>query len=190
MQFDVTPASDIDYPIIANLARFYIYDMSEFTGWNFPPDGLFDAEDRFANYWGKPGRHAWPSTWRGFPFLIRVDGHPAGFALVKRISENPLTFDMGEFFIARRHRRQGIGQRVAAALFDRFPGRWEVREMPANQPAQAFWRRIISGYTAGAFTESREAFPAYDNKEFLVQRFRSDISSAPDSGRRSMVSES
>lgn len=173
MRLDVTPASDADYPIITNLARFYIYDMSEYGGWDFPADGLFDAEDQFANYWGRPGKRVWPQAWHGFPFLIRVDGHPAGFALIKRISDAPPTFDMGEFFIARRYRGQGIGRRVARALFDQFPGRWEIREMPANKPAQAFWRRTIADYTGGAYTETQDMFAVYDNREFVVQRFES-----------------
>jgi predicted acetyltransferase len=174
MHLDLNPATEADYDLINNLARFYVYDMSEHTGWHFPADGLFDPQDRFANYWGrKSALYIWPPTWRGFPFLIRIDEHPAGFALVKQIRDNPPTFDMGEFFVARQHRRHGIGQRVAATLFDRFPGRWEVRQIPSNTPAQAFWRRIIGNYTDGEFTETRETFPAYENREFIVQRFQS-----------------
>lgn len=173
MTFEIVTATKADYPLVQNLARFYVYDMAEHAGWNFPPDGLFDAGDQFANYFGLPGGREWPAGWRGFPFLIRIEGHPAGFALVKRIAEQPPTFDMGEFFIGRQHRRLGLGRRVATALFDRFEGDWEVREMPSNLAAQAFWRRIISDYAGADFTESREAFPAYDNKDFVIQRFRS-----------------
>jgi predicted acetyltransferase len=174
MGLEITPASDADYSIVSNLARFYIYDVAEHAGLNFPADGLFDSEDQFANYWGRPGtRGAWPSGWCGFPFLLRVGGHPAGFALVKRVNGTPPTFDMGEFFIARQYRRRGFGNSVATALFDRFAGFWEVREMPANKPAQTFWRRIIADYTGGEFTEARETFAVYNEKEFIVQRFRS-----------------
>ena len=171
MNFELAAATDADYAIFTNLARFYIYDMAEHAGWHFPPDGLFDSEDHFANYWNRPGPRAWPPEWRGFPFLIRLDGHPAGFALVKRIGET--SFDMGEFFVGRQHRRHGIGQRAATTLFDKFQGNWEVREMPSNLPAQAFWRRIIGDYTGGVFTDSRERFAAHDNREFVVQRFHS-----------------
>ena len=176
MHLEITPASGADYIIVSNLARFYIYDMSEYTGWHFPPNGLFDSEDRFANYWGTPGANRpWPPDWRGYPFLLRLDGHPAGFALVKRIIGAPPTFDMGEFFIARQHRRHGIGRQAAMNLFDHFPGRWEVREMPANKPAQGFWRRVIADYTGGVFTEAQEKFPAYRDQEFIVQRFQSRV---------------
>jgi predicted acetyltransferase len=172
MGLEIIPATDADYAIVANLARFYVYDMAEHAGWPFPPDGLLDVGDQFANYWGKSGaKHHWPPSWRGFAFLVRLDGNLAGFALVKRMGES--TFDMGEFFVARQYRRHGVGRRVAFDLFDGFVGDWEVREMPTNIAAQAFWRRIIADYTGGAFREAREAFAIYDNKEFVVQRFRS-----------------
>ncbi|MEO8316789.1 MAG: GNAT family N-acetyltransferase [Bradyrhizobium sp.] len=181
MGLEISPASEADYAIVSNLARFYIYDIAEHAGLNFPTDGLFDSEDQFANYWGRTGaRRAWPSAWRGFPFLLRIDGHPAGFALLKRIMDTPATFDMGEFFIARQYRRLGFGKSVATTLFDCFAGAWEVREMPMNTPAQAFWRKIIADYTAGSFTEAREAFAVYGDKEFIVQRFLSRAAQPPD----------
>jgi len=67
MPLTITPAPDTDYTIISNLARFYIYDMAEYTGWNFPADGLFDPENHFANYWGRPGKRPWPQAWHGLP---------------------------------------------------------------------------------------------------------------------------
>jgi predicted acetyltransferase len=78
---------------------------------------------------------------------------------------------MGEFFVARQHCRQGVGRRAATALFETFGGHWEVRQLPANTPAQHFWRRVITDYTGGAFTETREVLAAYGQREFIVQRF-------------------
>lgn len=181
MALEITPASEADYTIVRNLARFYTYDIAEHAGLKFPADGMFDPGDQLANYWGRTGTtRTWPVAWQGFPFLLRIDGHPAGFALVKRTSDAPATFDMGEFFIARQYRRLKFGNSVATTLFDRFAGAWEVREMPVNAPAQAFWRKIIADYTAGAFTETRETFAAYDNREFVVQRFLSRTAGPPD----------
>jgi predicted acetyltransferase len=170
VDLEVVLASDGEYPIVRNLARFYIYDMAVHAGWAFPADGLFDPGDRFACYWGGAAAPD-ASVWCGFPFLLRLDGHPAGFALVRRVSAAPLTFDMGEFFVARQHCRHGIGRRAATALFDTFGGCWEVRQLPANTPAQQFWRRVIADYTGGAFTETREVLAAHGQREFIVQRF-------------------
>src|SRR5262249_46315244 len=90
VELEIVPASDAEYPIVRNLARFYICDMAVQAGWMFSADGHFDSGGRFACYWrGTAAPHAWPSAWRGFPFLLRVDGHPAGFALVKRVSAGP-----------------------------------------------------------------------------------------------------
>jgi predicted acetyltransferase len=36
-----------------------------------------------------------------------------------------------------------VGAQAAASLFERFPGRWTVREQLANPAATAFWRRAI-----------------------------------------------
>jgi predicted acetyltransferase len=114
----------------------------------------------------------WRPDWHGLPFLVHVDAILAGFALIKRIATDPETFDMGEFFILRRFRRRGVGRQVACDLFNRHPGRWEVREMPSNTPAQEFWRRTIAAYTRGAFSDAQEWFESY-GADFVVQRFNS-----------------
>jgi predicted acetyltransferase len=61
--------------------------------------------------------------------------------------------DVSEFFIVRRHRRQGIGTSAAAALFALRRGVWEVRERTGNTAARAFWRRAIGAYSSGHFEE-------------------------------------
>src|SRR5690606_11754215 len=103
-------------------------------------------------YWTEPGR---------YPFLIRVDRKLAGFVLVRRGTYFPelqaasaeLPYMVAEFFILRKYRRRGVGAYAAREVFDRFPGRWEVAEMPENTAAQAFWRRVIGEYTGGRYEE-------------------------------------
>jgi len=175
-QIEICPPNADDYAVARNLARFYIYDMSEHAGFEFADDGMFVAGAGLGNYWGiapESPQDRWPPHWRGFAHLLRANGHPAGFALVRQIASAPALYDMGEFFIARKYRRKGAGASVATEMFRRYPGRWEVREMPSNIGAQAFWRRIIDAFTGGAFEETREVFPAYRNNEFIVQRFDS-----------------
>ena len=174
MDVEIVAAGDAEYPIIANLARFYMYDMAEHAGWPFEPNGDFDVGDTFDPYWGKPRpSQAWPTGWRGLPFLARIDGKPAGFALVVRQRERPPRYDMGEFFVARQYRRHGAGRRIATDLFDRFAGEWIVRQLLTNRAAQTFWRAVISDYTCAQFTETHEKFAEYGGTEFVVQRFHS-----------------
>ncbi len=60
---------------------------------------------------------------------------------------------MAEFFVLRRYRQMGVGQRAAHLLFDRFRGSWEVREVPKNSAATAFWRKAIGRYTGERYRE-------------------------------------
>ena len=60
---------------------------------------------------------------------------------------------MKEFFVLRKYRGRGVGASVATQLFDRFPGKWEVRELAQNVAALAFWRAVIARYTDGRFVE-------------------------------------
>lgn len=171
---EICPPDKADLAIVRNLALFYIYDMSEHAGFDFDYAGTFAPAASLSNYWGiKPEAAAdqWPDHWHGYAHLLRSGGRPAGFALVKRIGDG--VFDMGEFFIARKYRRKGAGAEVAQAMFRRYPGRWEVREMLTNVAAQAFWRKTIGDFTGGDYQEARERFPAYRNNEFIVQRFDS-----------------
>lgn len=174
MEFEIVRAGNDEYEIVNNLARFYIYDMAEHAGFPFEANGDLGVGDMFNLWWGKerPSR-PWPADWTGFAFLLRIDGNPAGFALVTRQQKKPAVYDMAEFFVARQYRRQHAGERLAHAMFDRFTGQWIVREMLSNVNAQAFWRRIIGTYTGGKFIDAKENFPQYGGRDFIVQRFES-----------------
>ena len=63
-----------------------------------------------------------------------------------------------------------MGKKAARRAFDLFPGNWQVRELLANTPAQAFWRRIIDEYTGGDYVETTGVFPPFP-EEMIVQRF-------------------
>ena len=175
MNVEIIRARTDDLAVVQNLFQLYIHDVSEFGRWDVNAQGNFDVPAGVANYWNGPVAAAsrWHADWHGCPFLLRVDATLAGFALVKRIATDPKTFDMGEFFVLRKFRRSGVGRWSACALFDRHPGRWEIRELPLNAPAQAFWRGVIADYAHGDFTEGQELFEVY-GAEFVVQRFKSD----------------
>jgi predicted acetyltransferase len=126
---EVVPATLADKPTILELLQLYMYDFSEFTGTDLADGGRYEHRS-FDLYWTDADRH---------PFLIRADGRLAGMALVW--SGDP--HDMAEFFVLRKYRRTGVGRQAARALFGMFPGEWQVRQMAANTPATAFWRRTI-----------------------------------------------
>ncbi len=139
---DVRPAPIDHKPTLGRLLQLYLHDLSEFDDeLTIGPDARFPYP-WFDAYWTDPNRH---------PFTIHRHATLAGFALVRLDTGST---HMAEFGILREHRRAGIGARAARDLFDAFPGPWEVRQVPRNRPAQAFWRRLIHHYTNGAYRES------------------------------------
>ncbi|MGC9398836.1 MAG: GNAT family N-acetyltransferase [Anaerolineae bacterium] len=145
MKITVQPASRADKSLLRRLMELYLYDFSAFTGEDVDEKGLYGYE-YFDHYWVESTR---------YPFLIYVDGHPAGFALVRvlRLNDDQVVHSMAEFFVMRKYRGRGVGREAAYWLFDRFPGRWRVGERPENRGAQIFWRKVIGAYTGGRFEE-------------------------------------
>jgi predicted acetyltransferase len=140
------PATQDERGVLRNLLQLYVYDWSELLSLDVGADGRFD-DYPLDVYWTEAGRH---------PFLLRVNGELAGFALVSersRLTGATDLFDMAEFFVLRRYRRRGVGFAAACAVFDRFKGPWEVRQRKDNADATAFWRKVIARYTNGAFSE-------------------------------------
>jgi len=140
-QIEVSPATQDQQPILANLLELYAHDFSEIVDLEIGEDGRFGYPS-LPLYWSEPSRH---------PFLIRIEGQPAGFALVKQGSEltgNCAAWDMAEFFILRGYRRRGIGATAAHQVWKRFPGPWEIRIMHTNTSALHFWVKSIAEFTS------------------------------------------
>lgn len=148
MAINIVKARIAEYPIVQNMARFYVYDLSRFCGkssqnWAMPEDGLYESTD-FKNYFENIGHHA---------YLVRVDGELAGFALINQATVLGSSWNMGEFFISARFQGKGIGQVVAHFVWQQHPGTWEVAVIPENVPAVHFWRNAVNCLTNGQFHE-------------------------------------
>ncbi len=144
MNVEVTQASLDDKPLLQRLLELYQYDFSEYENIDLDSDGTYGYA-WLDHYWHEDGR---------YPFLVRVDGKLAGFVLVNQITLlSNSEWSMAEFFIMRKYRRRGVGKTVAFYIFDKFHGIWEIHQLERNIPAQHFWRKIISEYTKGQYTE-------------------------------------
>jgi predicted acetyltransferase len=148
MNIEIQRATAREKSVLRNLMELCQHDYSEYDGADVDDHGRFEYK-YLDHYWTEPERH---------PFLVRVAGKLAGFVLVRAIPSpaGPASHAIAEFFILRKYRRQGVGRRVAQQIFDMFPGPWSVYQHKGNQPAQAFWRRVIAEYTAGAYTEEQD----------------------------------
>ncbi len=129
--------------------QFYIYDFSEFVGYDVQANGLFSPYPDLKDYWGDDNNK--------FPYIIKNNDKYVGFVLVKVIrSKDQSYFSIAEFFILKKFRHKGIGRDIAIRVFNRHQGKWEVHQKDSNKPAQTFWNRVISQYTNGQFRERLE----------------------------------
>jgi predicted acetyltransferase len=137
-------------PIIENLMQLYTHDFSEFWAGtargDLNPDGRFEAYP-LREYWSRPNWSA---------LFIWRDQVLAGFSLIndKTHSGQAADRNVGEFFILRKHRGQGVGQIAAERLFSSHPGSWEVAVARKNVQAREFWRKTIQN--AGKAADVRE----------------------------------
>jgi len=125
--------------ILENLLELYIHDFSEFVSVDVCEDGRFGYPD-LPLYWREPRRK---------PFLARIEGKLAGFALVTRgpgLSEDSEAWDMAEFFVLRRYRHRGVGAELAQKIWRVLPGKWQVRVRSNNLPALKFWESAITKF--------------------------------------------
>jgi predicted acetyltransferase len=119
-----------DKVVLANLLQLYLHDLSQFIPLELTAHGTF-VYPYLDLYFREPEREA---------YFAAADGRLAGFTLAHREK----SWTVAEFFITRRHRRQGIGKEVAKNLFTLHPGTWTLTTAHGNKPAETFWRTLIT----------------------------------------------
>ncbi len=146
---EVTPvAGDRDLAALRRLYPLYLHDLSAFTE-HYTLDEDAAWQPSYLEDWlTRPTSHS---------LLIRVDGRPAGFALV---AESPfpympkdVDFHLAEFFVAKPYRRRGVGRAAGLATLRAFKGSWNLSVIDRNLPALAFWRAVTGELTGGDYTE-------------------------------------
>lgn len=142
---EICEATEAHRTVCENLSRYYTYDISEFAS---------DLEDYRCQEDGNYHEcisHLWPFARREF-FLLRAGGEWAGYACVSREDNVHFAqFELTEFFVVRKFRKQGLGKRFISELLERHPGAWEVAVWPANEIAKEFWEHTIPQIASGTF---------------------------------------
>lgn len=163
MNIEVVLAAADEAYIIKNMYPLYLHDLSGHYGLveGHMPNrhGIFEDEEECRTladqyevqniWWEKPGIL--------FPYLIRADALPAGFVLIATPPHcaQGVDFFVNDFFLLQPFRGNGIAETAAVEVFERFRGEWELFTNPAakNIAGQKFWRKTVSRYTQGKYTE-------------------------------------
>lgn len=174
MQVSLTLTDPTTKFIINNLYPLYLHDLSEIWGWKPNQYGIFEDEEiltlqeqnKLFDIW-------WSKQTILFPYLIRVDEAPAGFALVATPPYTPHDSDfyLNEYFILRSFRGNGVAETAAVKVLNNHRGTWELQTNPTetNRRAQAFWRRTIANYTNGNYQEA--IIETKNDRNKLIFRF-------------------
>jgi predicted acetyltransferase len=129
--------------MLQRMLEFYQHDLSDI--WEQDLDARGEFGYSLDRYWLDRACS---------PYIFRVAGHAAGFALVDGQVKLPGgEYWMDQFFVMKKYRGKGVGGAAAAQVFALHPGTWQVGQMTANLTAQAFWRRTIGELFAGNYTE-------------------------------------
>ena len=143
--FEVRVAGPDQRLPLYRMLELYQHDLSDIWDQDLDVHGEYGyGLDRF---WERP------DCW---PYVFRVTGSLAGFALVeKRVRIPGDDFWMDQFFVLKKYRRQGLGRAAAFTIFESHHGRWQVGQMTKNRAARAFWRNSIGSYTGNGYAEER-----------------------------------
>jgi len=141
---EITRVGPESESILLNLLEYYLHDMAEWFNFEIGDDGRYGYD--MSRHWQEDDG----------VYLAKVDGEPAGFALLSTAGEwlqQPNAFDVEEFFVVRKFRRLGVGQKFISTLWDQQAGTWLTRVLQANLPAVPFWRHTIATYSDDDYRE-------------------------------------
>lgn len=138
-----------DWTVVEVLWQLYCHDLSEFRYRGMRPgaDGRF-GPGRLPAYVAEPDRTGY-LAWR--------DGLPVGFALIRGVDGGPTV--LGELFVIRGARRDGVGRELAEQVIARRPGTWEIAFQEENPPAARFWRSVADACFGASWHEERRPIP-------------------------------
>ena len=103
--------------VLRNLFEHYCHDMAEWFEIDTQADGSYSYD--VGSIWE-----------RGYDAYLAKVGGFSGLAVVGPAAEflgDGGGNDVHEFFVIRRYRRSGLGQKMATLLWDERPGEWLVR---------------------------------------------------------------
>ena len=127
-----------------SLVQDYESEFSSITGKKKNDDGFYTLDS------------SWEEPYEGYYWT--KNGKRIGFVIIS--IENEIA-DVAEFYVIPSFRNQGIGKIMAHSIFDKYHGRWQVRQIQGADDAKAFWRAVIRSYKSGKYQESTVDDPTW-----------------------------
>lgn len=146
--------SQPEIKVFDHLLQLYEYEFSDITKLEVNRQGLYTNQELEKNL----AEHTCQ------PILLRFKKKWAGLAVVNLksyLSDDPHVRDIAEFFVMKIYRKRHLGQEMAHELFNLFPGKWEIRQLPEAKEARAFWLKVLDRFFEGRFTDQHVEHPRF-----------------------------
>ena len=100
-----------------------------------------------------------------FVYAMYESNKMIGFSFVNDyLKLNAKGLAIAEFYIEPEKQHKGYGAKLAAHIFNEFPGDWEISVIKNNLNAQKFWQSVITTFTKNKFKTHK--VPSYDGYVF------------------------
>ncbi len=133
----IIPVTETNLNVYLNLAQCYEAEFSPLTGKKPDPSGMFELDTELGG--------------DVLGFLLEIDDTPAGLAAIAKTESD--RYEMCEFYVVPSFRQNGVGVRFAHTIWERHPGRWEVKQIEGADYATSFWRKTITRFGGTPFIE-------------------------------------
>ncbi|WP_167957520.1 GNAT family N-acetyltransferase [Anaerosporobacter faecicola] len=173
MNIEITVANKETGFIIKNMYPLYLHDLAGIHGTLPNEYGIFEEGEVKTLQEEYDIQQIWfehPEVL--FPYLLRVDGIPAGFCLVGsgRYVPKGIDYYIYEMFLLSPFRGKGIGEKAVLSILNKHHGKWMLftQSTENNKRAQMFWNKVLTTYTDGTYDVKKEQI---DGQPKLVYTF-------------------
>lgn len=152
----LTPIQQEDFPQLERLAELYLQNLAANMG------RQLSYED-YSHYLTSQDRRA---------YFIEKSKEVIGFVLINKACQiHRSGWNIAEFFIAPFWQNQGLGLKAARAVWELFPGEWEVSLSPGNTRALQFWAKAITQSSRAFQQHLRKVDFDLENPERVILTF-------------------
>lgn len=147
-------AGEQDRDLLFRLAQLYYFEASSWSGEDILADGLYECDQAAMHAYCDAGAadHA---------FILRADGHPAGFALVERVPYGGAQIrEFADLFVLPKYRRLGLAGAAARHIVTGSGEPCLFAVYRKDQAAQRYWRSAFGrlGFRSVREVEGDELF--------------------------------
>lgn len=135
--FSIERATAAEFPLLFRLLQLYYFEATRWSGEDILGDGLYDCDEAgVRSYISEDGQDA--------AYLLRVDGKPAGFALVEWIPyEDGQIREFADLFVLPKYRRLGLAEAATRRIVLDTEGPWLLAVFRQDEAALKYWQNAF-----------------------------------------------